>query len=82
MNQSDEFHIKETDEYYEFHIEETDEYYEFHIEETDEYYEAEMSFKNGELHFAACESHSFSAHTFSKANTEKLYQAMKEYYNN
>ena len=50
--------------------------------ESDQYYEAELIFGNGELHFAAGESYSYNAHTFSKANTEKLYQAMKKYYNN
>lgn len=53
---------------------------EFFAEEKEEYHEAEMSFTNGEVSFAAGVPFSGYAHTFSAANTEQLYQAMRKYY--
>ena len=50
------------------------------VEEVDEHQEAEIKFENGEVSFAAGVPFSGYAHTFSAANTKKLYQAMRKYY--
>lgn len=53
---------------------------EFFVEEKTEHQEAEISFANGEVAFAEGVPFSGYAHTFSEANTKRLYQAMRKYY--